>query len=190
MDDVVLVRHGESETAAVGVVGGDAPLTALGRDQAREAGRALADRRLDLCFTSPARRATETAALLLEGYGRTVPRTVLPDLADIEFGGFLDGRLAEYRAWVTARDPTEAPPGGESRVATLRRFCCAYRTLLERTESHLLVVAHGLTLSALTDDPPQPSVADVEYGSALELTRSELAAAVARLERWCEAPEW
>jgi hypothetical protein len=28
MDDVVLARHGESETAARGVGGGDAPLTA------------------------------------------------------------------------------------------------------------------------------------------------------------------
>jgi hypothetical protein len=62
--------------------------------------------------------------------------------------------------------------------------------LLERPEPHQLVVAHGLTLSALTDDPPQPSVAGVPYGSTLELTRAELEAAVARLERWCEAPAW
>jgi hypothetical protein len=62
--------------------------------------------------------------------------------------------------------------------------------LLERPEAHVLVVAHGLTLSALTDDPPRPSVAGVPYGSTLELTRAELAAAVARLERWCEAPSW
>ena len=52
------------------------------------------------------------------------------------------------------------------------------------------MIAHGLTLSALTDDPPQPSVAGVPYGSTVDLTREELATAVARLERWCEAPAW
>jgi broad specificity phosphatase PhoE len=188
MDDVVLVRHGESETAAAGVVGGDAPLTALGREQARQAGRALAGRPFDACFTSPARRARETAALVLEGHD--VPQTVLPELADIDFGEFAGGLLEEYRAWIAAHDPAEPPPAGESRVDTLRRFCRAYRSLLERAEAHVLVVAHGLTLSALTDDPPQPSVAGVPYGSSLELTRDELTTAVARLERWCEAPAW
>jgi broad specificity phosphatase PhoE len=188
MDDVVLVRHGESETAAAGVVGGDAPLTALGRDQARAAGRALAGRPFDVCLTSPARRARETAELVLEG--REVPQSVLPELADIEFGTFEGGSLQEYRAWIAAHGPAETPPGGECRVETLGRFCRAYRTLLERCEANLLVVAHGLTLSALTDDPPQPSVAGVPYGSSLELTRAELTDAVARLERWCEAPAW
>ena len=184
MDDVVLVRHGESETAAAGMVGGDAALTPLGREQAR----ALATRAFDACFTSPALRARETAALALEG--SDVPQTVLPELADIQFGEFTGTLLPEYRAWIAAHDPAEAPPGGESRVDTLRRFCRAYRILLERPEAHLLVVAHGLTLSALTDDPPQPSVAGVPYGSTLELSRAELESAVARLERWCEAPGW
>jgi broad specificity phosphatase PhoE len=184
MNDVVLVRHGESEAAAAGIVGGDAGLTARGREQAR----ALAGRAVDVCFTSPALRARETAALALEG--RDVPRTVLPELADIEFGEFTGKPLPEYRAWIAAHDPAEAPSGGESRVDTLCRFCRAYRLFLECPEAHVLAVAHGLTLSALTDDPPQPSVAGVPYGSSLALTRAELAAAVARLERWCEAPAW
>jgi len=188
MDDVVLVRHGESETAAAGVVGGDAGLTEAGRAQAREAARALSARQLDICLTSPARRARETAALVLED--RHVPQTVVPELGDIEFGRFAGGPLEEYRAWIAAHDPAEAPSGGESRVDTLRRFCRAYRALLDRPEAHVLVVAHGLTLSALTDDPPQPSVAGVAYGSFLELARDELTAAVARLEQWCEAPRW
>lgn len=188
MDNVVLVRHGESETAAAGVVGGDAALTETGRGQACKAARALAQRPFDVCFTSPALRAQETAQLVLEG--REVPQIVLSGLADIDFGSFSGEPLPEYRAWIAAHDPAEAPPGGESRVDTLRRFCQAYRALLARAEAHLLVVAHGLTLSALTDDPPQPSVAGVPYGSSLGLTHAELATAVARLERWCEAPAW
>jgi broad specificity phosphatase PhoE len=188
MDDIVLCRHGESETATAGVVGGDADLTAAGQAQAHRLGRNLAQRPIDVCFTSPAARARQTAALALEG--RHVPQTILPDLADIDFGAFSGMPLEEYRAWIAARAPTEAPPAGESRVETLRRFCRAYRTLLERAEAHVLVVAHGLTLSALTDDRPQPIVAGVRYGTSLHLTRDEFATKVARLERWCEAPAW
>jgi uncharacterized phosphatase len=188
MDDAVLCRHGESETAAAGIVGGDAPLTELGREQARKLGRVLAERSFDVCFTSPTLRARETAALALEG--RDVARTALPELADIDFGAFAGKPLREYRAWIATNEPAEAPPGGESRVDTLLRFCRGYRLLLERAGAHVLVVAHGLTLSALTDDPPQPTVAGVPYGSSLELSRAELTAAVARLERWCEAPSW
>jgi probable phosphoglycerate mutase len=188
MDDVVLARHGESETAAVGVVGGDAPLTAVGQEQARALGRALAEQPFDVCVTSGALRARETAAIALARRG--VPREVDADLGDIDFGVFAGGSLATYREWIASHAPDDAPPGGESRVDTLRRFCRAYRTLLARPEAHLLVVAHGLTLSALTDERPQPVVAGVPYGSWIRLTRDELAAAVARVERWCEASTW
>lgn len=188
MDDAVLARHGESETAARGVVGGDAPLTAVGRAQAHELGRALAALPLDVCLTSGALRARETAGIALEGRGVRVE--VVPELADIGFGAF-DGRpLAEYRDWVASHPPDETPPGGESRVATLRRLCRAYRGVLGSDEAHVLVVAHGLTLSALVDDPPRPVVAGVPYGSTLALVRADVEAAVARLERWCEAPAW
>lgn len=188
MDDIVLARHGESETAARRLVGGDAPLSERGRAQAAAFGAEVARLPFDVCITSGARRALETAELALAG--RDVPREVLPALGDIDFGG-LDGRpLEEYRDWIARHAPTDAPDGGESRVTTLRRFCGAYRALVGRREPHVLVVAHGLTLAALTDGTPRPVVAGVPYGSWIRLTRAELDAAVARLERWCEAPSW
>ena len=188
MDDVVLARHGESETAARRVVGGDAPLTAVGHEQARELGRALAGLPVDVCLTSAALRAKETAAVALAG--RTVRCEVLAELGDIDFGVFEGGALEEYRRWIAAHAPDEAPPGGESRVATLRRFVRAYRAVAARPEAHVLVVAHGLTLSALVDHRPRPTVAGVAYGSSIRLSRDELETRVARIERWCEAPAW
>jgi len=188
MDDVVLCRHAESETAARRLVGGDAPLTEAGRAQARELGRALASSPFDLCLTSAAARARETAALVLEG--REVPSEVVAALGDVGFGEFAGRPLDEYRAWIESRAPDERPPGGESRVETLARFCRAYREVLARPERHVLVVAHGLTLSALLDERPRPVVAGVPYGTSIRLTRHELADAVARLERWCDAPAW
>jgi broad specificity phosphatase PhoE len=188
MDDVVFARHGESETAARGIVGGDAQLTAAGRAQARELGHALASLPIDLCLTSPARRAGETASIALEG--RSVRIDVAPELADIGFGMFEGRPLEEYREWVAKHPPDESPPGGESRATTLRRFCGAYRALLDRAETHVLVVAHGLTLSALADERPRPVVSGVPYGSALALDRARLEAAVAGVEEWCKAPGW
>ena len=67
MDDVVLARHGESESAARGVVGGDAGLTQRGRDQARLLGERLASTPIDVCLVSPAHRTRETAELALAG---------------------------------------------------------------------------------------------------------------------------
>jgi broad specificity phosphatase PhoE len=188
MDDVVFARHGESETAAFKIVGGDTGLTEVGQEQARTLGRELAASPFDVCVTSDARRARETAALALAG--RNVPCEIDNRLGDIEFGVFDGGSLDAYREWIGSHAPDEAPPGGESRVATLRRFAGAYRALLARAEARVLVLAHGLTLSALTDATPQPVVAGVPYGSWLRLTRAELTEAVARLERWCEAPSW
>ena len=188
MDDVVLARHGESETAALKIVGGDAPLTGVGQEQARTLGRELASFAFDVCVTSRSLRARETAALAL--VGRPVPCEIDERLGDIDFGVFDGGSLDAYREWISSHAPDEPAPGGESRVATLRRFVEAYRSLLGRAEAHVLVVAHGLTLTALTDATPQPTVAGVRYGSWLRLTRAELAEAVARIERWCEAPAW
>ncbi len=73
---------------------------------------------------------------------------------------------------------------------TLRRFTRALRDVLARPEAHVLVVGHGLMLSALQEERPSPIVAGVRYGSFLRLTRRELERALARVERWCEAPAW
>ena len=188
MDEVVLARHGETETSVRGVVGGDAPLTAAGRAQARELGRALAPLPVEVCLTSPSRRALETAELALAG--RDVPREPLPELDDIDFGSFIGAPLARYRAWISTHPPTEAPPGGESRVQTLQRFTRAFRAILRRPERLVLVVAHGLALRAAQDEQPTPAVTGVPYGSWVQLTRAQLADAVDRLEAWCEAPHW
>jgi broad specificity phosphatase PhoE len=188
MDDVVIARHGESEASARGIVGGDSPLTDRGREQARELGERLAGQPLDLCLTSPRLRARRTAEIALAG--RDLPHEVVPELADIDFGDFEGSSLEEYREWVRSHPPTEPAPGGESRVATLRRYAEAFRGLLAASERHVLVVAHGLTVRALLDERPRPVVANAPYADEFVLTRLELGQAVERLERWCESPSW
>jgi broad specificity phosphatase PhoE len=188
LNEVVLARHAETETSVRGIVGGDAPLTETGRAQARALGRALAPLRLDVCLTSEARRARETADLALEG--RQIPRELLPDLGDMDFGTFAGAPLESYRAWIAAHPPAEAPTGGESRVETLRRFARGFRAVLARPERVVLVVAHGLALRAVLDERPRPEVTGVPYASSIRVSRAELQRAVERLDAWCEAPAW
>jgi broad specificity phosphatase PhoE len=188
MDEIVLARHGESEASARGIVGGDTPLTAAGRSQAQALARALEQSPIDLCLTSDARRALETASLALAG--RETPIEVLPELRDARFGAFEGRPLAEYREWTVRHPPATIPPGGgESRVATMRRLAVEFRRILARPSRFVLLVAHGLTLSAVLDPTPRPFVY-LPYGALARLQRAELDEAVTRLERWCEAPAW
>jgi broad specificity phosphatase PhoE len=197
MEQVILARHGESELSLVGTVNGDpataCALTDEGEAQARRLGELLRETPIDLCVTSEFERVRQTAELALEG--RDVPRLVMPELNDVRFGGFEGGTLAVYREWASTNGPTvEAPGGGESRGGTVARYVSAYRTLLERPEPTILVVAHGLpiryVLNALEDVDPAPLVDQVAYAEPYTLPRHELERAVDRLDRWARTPVW
>jgi 2,3-bisphosphoglycerate-dependent phosphoglycerate mutase len=197
MEAVILVRHGESELSAAGLVSGDPAeprgLTEIGREQARKLGERLADEPIDLCVTSEFVRVRQTADLALAG--RDVPRLVIPELNDVRFGEF-EGRPFEvYRAWAREREPTETVPGGgESRAEVAERYVRGFGRVLDRPERTILVVAHGLplryTLLALEDLDPTPIVEQVPLAEPYRLTRAELERATARLERWARSPVW
>lgn len=197
MDLAILARHGESAFSVRGAMNGDpsvaGPLTPLGREQARSLGEALAGVELDLCVTSEFERVRETADLALAG--RDVPRLVVPELNDVRVGEYEGKLLTEYREWASSQTPEiEAPGGGESRAATVRRYLRAYRTIAERPEETILVVAHGLpiryVLNAVREEDPAPVVEQVEYATPYRVTRDELEGALARLEAWAERPVW
>lgn len=196
MDRVVLARHGESERSVAGITNGDPAahvvLTATGREEARRLGLQLADEPIDLCVTSEFARVQETAELALEG--RDVPRLVLADLNDIRFGEFEGRPLVEYRAWAHSHGPKDVCPGGESRAQTVARYVRAYRTILARPETSVLVVAHGLpvryVLEAIEGRNPAAAVAQVPYAEPFRLTADELREAVDRLEAWSASPVW
>ena len=196
MENAILARHGESELSAAGLVSGDPAeprgLTEIGRDQARRLGKLLADEPIDLCVTSEFVRVRETADLALAG--RAIPRLVVPELNDVRFGEFEGRPFDEYRAWARARDPTEAPPGGESRAEVAARYVRGFQRVLDRPEPTILVVAHGLplryTLLALEGLDPTPIVEQVPLAEPYRLSRAELARAMGRLKRWSRRPVW
>jgi probable phosphoglycerate mutase len=197
VERVVLARHGESHLSLVGRTNGDPSLpvglTEAGREQARRLGRELAGGQIDLCVISEFQRARETADLALEA--RDVPRLVLPELNDIRFGRFEGGALADYRAWAWTHGPEEpVPGGGENRVETVARYVRGFRTVLERPEESVLVVAHSLpiryVLNAAAGTAPVPKIEQVPYATPLRLGAAELEAAVERLAAWISEPVW
>jgi len=196
METVILARHGESELSAAGLVSGDPAeprgLTETGREQARRLGKLLAAEPIDLCVTSEFVRVRETADIALAG--RDVPRLVVPELNDVRFGEFEGRPFDEYRAWAGAREPTEAPPGGESRAEVAARYVRGFRLVLERSERLILVVAHGLplryTLLALEGLDPTPIVEQVPLAEPYRLQKAELERALERLAQWSETPVW
>ena len=196
MERAILARHGESELSCRGLTNGDprvaCPLTARGREEARQLGELLATEPIDLCATSEFERTRETADLALEG--RSVLRLVLPGLNDIRFGEFEGRPLVDYRAWAHAHGPEVVVPGGDSRAQTVARYVRAYRTILAQPEERVLVVAHGLpvryVLDALEGRDPAAAVAQVPYAEPFRLSAGELAQAVDRLDAWARSPAW
>jgi broad specificity phosphatase PhoE len=197
MRRAILARHGESEYNVRGALNGEVAvacaLTPVGVEQARLLGRRLRDEQIDLCITSEFERVRQTADIALDD--RDVPRLVLPELNDVRFGSFEGGTLDAYREWASTNEPTvEAPGGGESRGATVERYVRAYRTILDRPERLILVVAHGLpiryVLNALDEVDPAPLVDQVAYAEPYRLDRETLERAVERLDRWARSPAW
>ncbi|MDR2161179.1 MAG: 6-phosphofructo-2-kinase/fructose-2,6-bisphosphatase [Desulfovibrio sp.] len=83
--ELFLVRHGQSVFNVQGRIGGDSPLTALGRAQARALAREFGGRDIPYVFTSRRLRSQQTAApLLAENPGAVLVR--LDELDEIDAG--------------------------------------------------------------------------------------------------------
>ena len=189
MQRAILARHAESERNAAGTIGGDPPLSDGGRSQAA----VLAGRlpRIDLAVTTGRRRTVETAELAAPD----APQLVLPDLAEIHFGGYEGGPIERYLEWAWSAGPEDPCPGeGESRAAAVRRFVRGWRTVLARPETTVLVVTHGLVvryvLGAAAGAGPAQRVDGVPWAEPFTLEHDELERAVARLEAWVQNPSW
>jgi broad specificity phosphatase PhoE len=160
----ILTRHAHSTLNVEGRVNGDptvpVPLTDDGRAAAERLGHQLAQVPLELCVHTRFQRTRETAEAILAG--RDVPRLEEPLLDDIDVGGLEGVPIGEYRAWKRAHARSDAFPDGESLDDAALRYARAFRRLVEREESCVLVVCHEIPLryalntAAGSDDPDGP----------------------------------
>ena len=194
MERLVLARHALAASNEDETVSGVAPgigLTAAGVEQARALGRALADVPLDLAVVTEFRRTQETADLALEG--RDVPRLVVPELNEIDFGSFEGGLLSAYREWAWAASADELSPGGrESRGDAAERYARGFELLLARPETAILAVTHAVPIRYLVDAAegraPTARVAPVAHAEAVVLEAERVRAAVDALRVWAASP--
>ena len=95
---LVLVRHGETNWNRERRFQGraDQPLNEAGRDQARELAKLLHDEPVSALYTSPLRRASETAEILARAFG--LQAKPLDALLEIDVGAWEGLTIDEVRA--------------------------------------------------------------------------------------------
>ena len=167
-NEVLLVRHGETDDNAAGRFQGrsDTPLNVRGREQSRALARELTAEGVRVLYSSPLRRARETAQIVADALG--LPIVDDERLVEVDTGAWT-GRLvadvvaddpAAYRRW-RAADPTFRFPHGESVAEQAARVADA---LADVSAGPLpaLVVAHGGTIRAVdgVERPPGGTVAN------------------------------
>ena len=165
-----IMRHGETEWNVRRLYQGhsDIPLNENGVALAEITGRGLRDIPFDLAFTSPLRRARQTAEIVLRG--RDVPLAEEPKLIEIAFGVYEgctalpterdphpDPNLLNF-----IRDPEHyvAPEGGESIPGLCMRMSAYLNSLIRRRDLQdktILLSTHGAATCAMLNaiDPPE-----------------------------------
>ena len=147
---LLLVRHGQSEWNAAGLMQGQTAhpaLTGLGHEQAAAAARELAAAAPGALISSDLARAVQTAEHCSRATG--LPLATTPDLREQGYG-VLEGRPSR-ELWdvVDWTDPHWAAEGGES-LAQLHTRVAGFLTQLRREPPAAVValVTHGDTIRA------------------------------------------
>ena len=172
-----LARHGETAENADGRILGrrDPPLSPAGVAQAEGLAGRLRDVGIVAMWTSPLRRARETAEVVARVVG--VEPVVLDDLVESDRGDWEGRRIAELAdespdmlAAFIAGDPSFRFPGGES-LAEQRARTRSALAAVRAGPLPALVVAHAGTIRAVLADSglSVPAESALAHGAALEL---------------------
>ena len=134
----------------------DVPLAPIGHRQAQALADRLRSRHVDALYSSPQRRALQTAAPLAAALGQEI-RT-LDALREMDFG-LWENRprtelLRDYPELLSAWERglwMGNPPGGETRQGVIARVIpCVIELLNNHTGQTILLVSHRTTLRLLT----------------------------------------
>ncbi len=133
---IYLIRHGQTRSNVTGYLMGqvDEILNDVGYAQANSLAARIADLPITSVYSSPLRRALETAAIVARPHGLT-PVTC-PDLTEIDYGdwqGLHRGRIRQLWPELWQRSRMYAPdvviPNGESLEQVNRRAIRAFDTI-------------------------------------------------------------
>ena len=150
MTRLLLVRHGQSEWNADGRWQGqeNPPLTDIGRQQARQASRAVGA--VDAVFASPLDRAAETAEIISGELG-VGPLITLPGLMERHAGtwqGLTRSEIEEDFPGYLSNG--QRPPGWEDDDLVRDRILLALDTIADQHPyGHALVISHAGAIFAV-----------------------------------------
>ncbi len=146
-----LVRHAQSEGNRGEYTGpdDDPPLSEVGREQARRLAQRFARQRVDAVYSSPLRRAQETAGAIA-GAANLKVRT-LDDLREVDLGqaqtdyeAFTEEDARALRDRVANQPTWDSFPGSEGSAAARRRIVAAMDSVTEECGGkRVAVVTHG-----------------------------------------------
>ena len=182
MPQLILVRHGQSlwnlEDRFTGWV--DVPLTALGVQEASNAGTKLKGTQIDVAYTSTLQRAQNTLAKILESMGIDVP-TIRDEALNERHYGDLQGlnkartaeKFGDEQVKIWRRSFDVPPPNGESLKDTAARTLPFFeRCILGDIAQgkNVLVVAHGNSNRSIVmqlDQLTREQVLELNLGTAV-----------------------
>jgi len=162
MGKLVLVRHGQSqwnlENRFTGWV--DVPVTPLGEQEARRAGKELKGIKFDVAFTSELQRAQQTLNIILEEIGqKDLPVKKDKALNERHYGDLqgLDKaetakKYGDAQVHIWRRSFDVKPPNGESLKDTADRTLPYFNANIlpeAKNGKNVLVSAHGNSLRAI-----------------------------------------
>lgn len=183
---ILLIRHAHHPLSTKTLVGRDdnkVHLSALGRQQAAELAKLLADETIDGLQSSPRLRCIETAEALATEFD--LPVIVEPALDEIDFGAWTGADFAhlendpKWRAWNANRSRAR-PPGGESMAevrnrvlrhieSTNRRYPSRTIAMVTHAENIRVMRLHGAGLGVdawQSFDVPLASVTSLDLALA------------------------
>jgi broad specificity phosphatase PhoE len=150
---VFLVRHGETDYNAKGILQGysPVPLSARGRQQAALVAERLASVRPRVLYSSDITRAHETAAIIGQRLG--LPIQPCEGLREWHVGAWTGKSAAAYLTHLEAlhvHPVTYVPEGGESQLQTQERVVTQMHAFLRQHEGDtILCVSHGKAIDLL-----------------------------------------
>lgn len=173
--ELYIFRHGRTVWNEAGKIQGstDIELTKEGRQMAEETAGNIADIHFDAIYSSPLKRAYETACILR---GKRDLKIVRDDrLRELNFGvlegtSFMNiregGSDRRYSVFFTQPELYERPESGESLEELCARAADFLNMLKEkyRADERVMIVAHGAMNKALLKNIRELEMKDLWYG--------------------------
>jgi broad specificity phosphatase PhoE len=147
--EAIIVRHGLSEANKAGIIGTDSNLAPEGEKQAMELADRLQPLDIDAIYSSPLKRASQTALPLAESLGKEM--YIDRRIREVDWGDF-DGKPDSFFASKIGTGPREALDSyefdfhayhGESAADVEARVKSFVEDLKTEPYARVLVVCHG-----------------------------------------------